>query len=240
MKKNSFVALMIIVAACSAPPGPEGANGAPGAQGLPGQTGQPGAAADAGAPGLQGVAGVAPAGLIISFAGPSNKLPAGWALCDGKAVGRTDPLFANLFLAIGTLHGNGDGVSTFNLPDLRGRFMRGADVGAGHDPEAASRVASNPGGATGDSVATLQGGSTKRAVVPMGTDTQGSHTHGYSGNALVWDVGGPGQAANLGGGGQAFPALVLTNAGAHTHTVTSGGDTETRPVNVGVNYIIKL
>lgn len=56
-------------------------------------------------------------------------LPNGWLLADGTAVSRTS--FADLFDVLGTAYGSGDGLTTFNLPDLRGRTPIGADVGAG-------------------------------------------------------------------------------------------------------------
>jgi microcystin-dependent protein len=62
-----------------------------------------------------------PAGIVIPFAG--SVAPDGWLLCDGSAVSRTD--YADLFTAIGTVYGAGDGVSTFNLPDLSGRVVLG-------------------------------------------------------------------------------------------------------------------
>lgn len=49
--------------------------------------------------------------------------PDGWLVCDGSAVSRTD--YEDLFLCIGTNFGVGDGKTTFNLPDLRGEFIRG-------------------------------------------------------------------------------------------------------------------
>ena len=64
----------------------------------------------------------APAGVIIPFAGAS--VPTGYLLCNGAAVSRTD--YANLFAAIGTLYGAGDGSTTFNLPDARDRVLQGA------------------------------------------------------------------------------------------------------------------
>ena len=64
----------------------------------------------------------APAGVIIPFAGTS--VPTGYLLCNGAAVSRTD--YANLFAAIGTLYGAGDGSTTFNLPDARDRVLQGA------------------------------------------------------------------------------------------------------------------
>ena len=63
-----------------------------------------------------------PAGIMQMFAG--NTIPAGWLLCDGSAVSRTD--YAKLFSAIGTTWGAGDGSTTFNLPNSIGRFAEGA------------------------------------------------------------------------------------------------------------------
>ena len=63
-----------------------------------------------------------PAGVIIPFAGTS--VPTGYLLCNGAAVSRTD--YANLFAAIGTLYGAGNGSTTFNLPDARDRVLQGA------------------------------------------------------------------------------------------------------------------
>lgn len=57
--------------------------------------------------------------------------PAGWLKCNGAAVSRT--AYAALFAAIGTAFGAGDGFNTFNLPDLRGEFVRGLDDGRGID-----------------------------------------------------------------------------------------------------------
>ncbi|MBP2632150.1 MAG: Tail Collar domain protein [Firmicutes bacterium] len=70
-----------------------------------------------------------PAGAVEYFARISA--PAGWLKADGSAVSRTD--YANLFAAIGTTFGIGDGNTTFNLPDLRGEFVRGFDDGRGVD-----------------------------------------------------------------------------------------------------------
>lgn len=71
----------------------------------------------------------APAGLIGYFA--RNTAPTGWIKANGAAVSRT--AYAGLFAAIGTTYGAGDGFNTFNLPDLRGEFVRGWDDGRGID-----------------------------------------------------------------------------------------------------------
>ena len=68
-------------------------------------------------------------GSVSAFAMPTA--PEGWLVCDGSAISRTE--YADLFAAISTVWGAGDDVSTFNLPDLRGEFVRGFDAGRGVD-----------------------------------------------------------------------------------------------------------
>ncbi|WP_412558589.1 phage tail protein [Thalassospira sp. MIT1370] len=68
-------------------------------------------------------------GTVSAFAMPTA--PEGWLVCDGSAISRTD--YADLFATIGTVWGAGDEISTFNLPDLRGEFVRGFDDGRGVD-----------------------------------------------------------------------------------------------------------
>lgn len=68
-----------------------------------------------------------PAGVVAPFGGAAA--PTGWLVCDGSAVSRTT--YASLFTAIGTTYGAGNGTTTFNLPDLRGRMVAGYSA-AGH------------------------------------------------------------------------------------------------------------
>ena len=63
------------------------------------------------------------AGMLMPYAGASA--PTGWLLCYGQAISRTT--YADLFATVGTTYGNGDGSTTFNLPDLRGRTIAGKD-----------------------------------------------------------------------------------------------------------------
>ncbi|ERE04354.1 tail fiber protein [Pseudogulbenkiania ferrooxidans] len=72
----------------------------------------------------------APSGLVAYFAMATP--PNGWLFCNGAAVSRS--VYSALFAVIGTLYGPGDGSNTFNLPDLRGQFLRGWDQGKGIDP----------------------------------------------------------------------------------------------------------
>ncbi len=66
--------------------------------------------------------GVTPTGQLTLFG--SITPPSGWLLCDGSAIDRT--VYAALFSIIGTTFGIGDGTTTFNIPDLRGKFVIGA------------------------------------------------------------------------------------------------------------------
>lgn len=70
-----------------------------------------------------------PPGAVMAFA--RNTAPNGWLECSGAAVSRTT--YADLFAAIGTTFGSGNGSTTFNLPNLRGEFIRGWDNGRGVD-----------------------------------------------------------------------------------------------------------
>jgi microcystin-dependent protein len=65
--------------------------------------------------------GVVPVAAVMWFCSP--RPPEGYLLCDGRAVSRSE--YTQLFRAIGTIYGEGDGEATFNLPDLVGRFVRG-------------------------------------------------------------------------------------------------------------------
>ena len=98
-----------------------------------------------------------PIGAILSFAGILNRdqiQAQGWLYCNGDSISRTQ--YADLFAVIGSAFSSGDGVSTFNLPDCRGCFLRGADNGAKVDPDAGSRTASRPGSNTGPIVGSAQ------------------------------------------------------------------------------------
>ncbi|WP_455027224.1 phage tail protein [Neisseria elongata] len=88
-----------------------------------------------------------PSGAVMYFAGQTA--PAGWLKANGAAVSRT--AYAALFAAIGTTYGAGDGSTTFNLPDLRGEFIRGWDDGRGIDRGRAF------GSAQGDAIRNITG-----------------------------------------------------------------------------------
>nr|DAP00299.1 MAG TPA: tail fiber protein [Caudoviricetes sp.] len=76
-------------------------------------------------------------GMIIASA--SVNIPEGFLLCDGSAISIST--YINLYNAIGNAYGNGNGSTTFNIPDLRGEFIRGVDNGRGVD--AGRQIGSN-------------------------------------------------------------------------------------------------
>ncbi len=84
-----------------------------------------------------------PAGAVIDFSGTTA--PTGWLLCYGQAVSRAT--YATLFAVTSTTYGIGDGSTTFNLPDLRGRVVAGQDDMGG---VSADRLTNQSGGVDGD------------------------------------------------------------------------------------------
>ena len=83
---------------------------------------------------LTGISGVPAGSMIYSFA---SSPPSGFLKANGATISRTT--YADLFAVIGTQYGAGDGSTTFQLPDLRGEFIRGYDDGRGVDPEGPTR-----------------------------------------------------------------------------------------------------
>jgi hypothetical protein len=151
-----------------------------------------------------------------------------------------------LFAVIGTSSGHGNGSTTFNLPDLRGRFLRGVDGATGRDPDSASRTAPATGGNSGSQVGSVQNqsmiGHTHQAgvlraavyLVPGGLHTLEVST-GFTGNKSL----GTGSGGTGGGGSVPASAAVLGTSGNLSSNDPTPGAMETRPVNVYVNYIIK-
>jgi|GEM_PF-1480245 len=182
-----------------------------------------------------------PAGTVHAFAGPSNAVPAGYLFCDGAELSRAE--WPELFAVIGTTHGATSGL-TFNLPDYRGRFLRGDDGGSGRDENRNGRLAMNPGADSGDTVGTVQAGAT---AMPSDAfrikPNEGTHSHSFP--VRVPFIPGLVPYNNLGPNTVATGALfnspggtVAVSGGAHNHTML-GGDAETRPENASVNFIIR-
>lgn len=180
--------------------------------------------------GVGGVASV-PAGTILPYGGASA--PAGYLACDGAAVSRTT--YATLFGIIGTAFGAGNGTTTFNVPELRGEFLRGWDNGRGVDGSRARGSTQAADIAPHTHTASLS--------VTGTTNTTGAHTHTVSDASGINSGSWPKASSSTAAGAQPSTG----SAGDHSHTVTgtasgttgSTGTTETRPRNVAVNFIIK-
>jgi phage-related tail fiber protein len=178
-----------------------------------------------------------PPGSVAAFAGEGT--PDGWLRCDGAVVSRT--VYSALFAAIGVAHGGGNGTTTFNLPDYRGRFLRGVDQGVGRDQDSATRSAPQDGnsavtggyGNSADRVGSIEQWSTglPRSQWIMAAD--GEHVHN---GEYVTTAGARFGLAN--GSFYYFGGGNIPPCGFHTHSI-SGGDRETRPENAYVNYIVK-
>lgn len=99
-----------------------------------------------------------PAGSVIAYAGLTA--PTGWLLCQGQAVSRTT--YATLFGVIGSYYGAGNGSTTFNVPDLRGRVVAGKDDMGG---VAANRLTGTSGGVDGSALGAYGGSETHTLTV---------------------------------------------------------------------------
>ncbi|WP_273789986.1 phage tail protein, partial [Bartonella sp. ML70XJBT] len=174
-----------------------------------------------------------PTGFIGTFG--MRSIPKGWLLCDGKAYSRTD--YSDLFATIGTVWGEGNSVTTFNVPDFRGMFLRGLDSGRSIDAD--------------------------RRFASVQTDLIESHQHQgqslsfphFTSNEDFWDGNTTdvlGYRMGLFGGGSLanFMGIERDNLGSYIVgdpivleeqevVLTSSDEGETRPVNVSVLFGIK-
>ena len=176
-----------------------------------------------------------PIGTIMSWA--SSNIPQYYIACDGAVLSRT--LYVNLFAAIGTTYGNGDGLTTFNVPDLRGRVMIGTgsttytDSGISTVRSSASYALGSKGGEEAHTITVNEMPTHTHTVV-----NGGDHRHSMAG-ADGWSVSGLVRMTDR----WATSVGAWTNyEGDHSHTINAtGGSTEqsiVQPYTV-VQYIIK-
>ncbi|NBW18952.1 MAG: tail fiber protein [Caulobacteraceae bacterium] len=151
------------------------------------------------------------AGTIIAWS--TGTAPSGYLHCDGSGISRTT--YSDLFSVIGTSYGTGNGSSTFNIPDLRGIFIRGID-------------SQSIGGITYSGTIGTKSG-----------DTMQGHFHSLANGTLVWrSVSG----AYSFSGGVSHAAQTLS-VGAATTDGTNGTPrigSETAPANIALMYCIKF
>lgn len=164
-------------------------------------------------------------GFIKPFAG--NTVPDGYLYCDGSAVSRTT--YSELFAAIGTIYGAGDGSTTFNVPDLRGYFLRG------------------DGGTNSAALGTAQGDAIREIAGTFGMRSFGSFTNPSPDHHLLFtnaDMGATPFAFNNGiqGGTGAIVQELGSETGSQTgdfrasRVVPTAADN--RPSNFSMKYCI--
>ena len=181
---------------------------------------------------FQIVAGV-PSGSVFCMAVAT--VPSGYLECNGAAVSRTT--YAALFAIIGTAYGTGNGSSTFNLPDLRGEFVRGFDNGRGVD--------------NGRSIASSQSsqfGQHNHNVSASSSSSVTDPGHKHTMNFNLGNIISSGGAFGMKDSGTADRMNTATT-GISVSTTTSisqsnrGGtsnSSETRPRSIAMMYIIKV
>ena len=193
-------------------------------------------------------ASLTPAGVIQQYAGSSA--PAGYLLCDGSAVSRTT--YTGLFTVLGTTYGSGDGSTTFNLPNLKGRIPVGYDAA-----QTDFNTLGKTGGVTSVTLTESQIPSHSHTGT---TNNGGSHTHTHNATGGAGSAGNPtfglvtanGFSTTTGIDSSANElnlianpvALTINSAPDHTHTFTTtttgGGQAHTNlQPYITVNYIIK-
>ncbi|MCG3680244.1 phage tail protein [Aliarcobacter butzleri] len=166
-------------------------------------------------------ANIVPVSTVLPFA--TTNLPDGFLECNGAAISRT--AYSKLFAAIGTTFGAGDG-TTFNIPDLRGEFIRGFDNGRGLD--------------TGRTFGSKQADEFESHSHTGTASSAGAHTHAFA----LYASGAPVTTNTIGAGninGTSFGNGTTSSTGAHSHslTINNTGGIETRPTNLALIYGIK-
>lgn len=148
-----------------------------------------------------------PIGTILDFAGATA--PTGYLVCDGSAVSRTD--YAALFEVIGTTWGGGDGSTTFNVPDLRGRAAIGAGTGTATD--ATAHALGSKGGTETHKLTAAQSG------VP-------AHAHPLANSSIVYNANATGRMATSGSGTK---ISTNTNVDLNTYNNTAANASSEHP-----------
>ena len=167
-------------------------------------------------------------GVVQLYAG--STAPNGWLICNGQAVSRTT--YAALFAVIGTTYGAGNGSTTFNVPNLVNKTVRG------------SNSLGKTGGADTVTLSTANIPAHSHGVGTLTTNNTGAHTHKTSSSNTYGN--GKYTFTYDSGGGPDEWNLVTESAGAHTHTISgttasvgSGSAVTITNPYVMLHYIIK-
>lgn len=189
---------------------------------------------------------IVPVGGTILW--PSASIPTGWLLCNGQAISRAT--FAALFTLLGTGWGTGDGSTTFNIPDMRGRVPIGSGTGTGLTARALA-------GILGEELHQLLDTemSSHTHTIPAHSHTQTAHSHsdsghihGYYGGVTIFGAQAGGATlyvnglTNTGVGAAVLSSIApAISAGSAAVTGSFGNDTAHNNMqpSVGINFIIK-
>ena len=169
-----------------------------------------------------------PVGSIMPFAGTKAKIPDGWFFCDGTAYSSTE--YPRLYEVIGESWGNTGG--DFQVPDLRGVFLRG--INDSRTDDYADPDTRTVGSFQND---TIQSHNHNGA-------TQGAGAHNHDNGSYKYLLKSDGLRTSGGQDNTSGEPNVkykgeIKAVGDHSHPIDSDGGAETRPVNAGVNFIIK-
>lgn len=206
----------------------------------------------------QTVSPVMPTGVILPYGG--NTAPSGWLVCDGAEYSQTT--YADLFAALGSTYNTqlnpvtgsnwaAPSGGNFRVPDMRGMFMRGEGTPSGLDAVSVggSQVdKTKPNGLT-NANSTLSGGSISVNKNQWNND-QTAHSHAQSGSDVAgantgWrpghDFGSLTTSTSTVTASASWSSVNATGTASGTATAQAiSGDNETRPMNRGVKYIIKV
>jgi microcystin-dependent protein len=177
-----------------------------------------------------------PAGALMAYAGTTE--PAGWLFCYGQAISRTT--YARLFAAISTTHGTGDGSTTFNVPDIRGRVIAGQDDMGG---SSADRLTGVSGSVNGDTMGATGGAETVTiaqanlpavtlSVTATGSSTTETFTAGGGTEKIIKSASDNGAASGTGTG--------AASVSGTTSALGSGTALHNVQPTIIQNYIIKF
>ena len=175
---------------------------------------------------------VVPVGTIIAYAGDWTTPPMDWLRCDGAAHSRTGE--AALYARIGTTYGAGDGSTTFNVPEGRGRFLYGK-----RDSDALGAT----GGAETITLTIAQmpthshAGPSHTHTLPSHSHSIPSHSHGYSqmrSREINWSDDGPGRYTAFLGRWAVVPNTVQRTSGGYAGTSgdSGGGSTGSSSMSI--------
>ena len=188
---------------------------------------------------VQGV----PAGSVFALAGSQAGVPTGYLACDGSSVSRST--YSALFAVIGTTYGSASS-TTFNLPNLRGQFIRGVNTtGSGTDANrniGSSQSEDNKSHNHSISVSGTTSNPTPTLTGDVRRISEGYRAQGTASGVFTKELDGNN---SITGASSTSPVAGFSMDATHTHTFSASGNTgnqgsETRPSNVAMMYIIKI